>query len=80
VCWAEIVSNSASGVLTSADRVLVEAAARVLSKFRREWLTGSELTFFRGCLTELGWTPASRSRVPAGQDDAPDSEFAKFLN
>ena len=50
-------------MLTSADRTILEHLARLIAKGRREWLSGSELGHLRGFLTELGATPASRSKI-----------------
>jgi hypothetical protein len=79
-CWREIVGNCAGGVLTSADRIIVEMAARLVSRFRADWLTGAEMSTLKSCLTELGWTPASRSKVAAPKKDDVPSEFAEFMN
>jgi phage terminase small subunit len=78
-CWREVVANSAACVLTSADRVLVELVARLLAKMRRDWLTGAEIGTLKSCLTELGWTPASRSKVATPKANTTPSEFAEFL-
>lgn len=78
-CWKEIVANSAANVLTSSDRIVVELIARLLARFRADWLTGAEMGVLKSSLAELGWTPASRSKVSAPkQDDEPD--FSAFLN
>ncbi len=70
-CWAEFVANAAEGVLTSGDRIALEALARLHAKSRRDGLTGAEWGHLRGFLSELGATPASRSRVlPAGSAEA----------
>ena len=70
-CWAEFVGNAPEGVLTSGDRIALEALARLHAKSRREGLTDAELGHLRGFLSELGATPASRSRVlPAESAEA----------
>jgi hypothetical protein len=67
-CWREFVADAPAGVLTSADRMALEALARLMAKGRRpEGLTGAELGHLRALLGEFGASPASRSRVvPAG--------------
>ena len=70
--WREHVRDAPAGVLTGADRWILEMAARLVAKSRREGLTGAELGHLRACLGELGATPAARRRVlPAGAAEAP---------
>lgn len=76
-CWREIVGNSVAAVLTSADRVMVEIAARLLAKMRDGSIKSTELSAFTRCLTELGWTPASRHKV-AAPAPPPADDFAEF--
>jgi hypothetical protein len=65
------VGNAAAGVLTSGDRVAMEALARLVAKSRRQGLSSAELGHLRGFLSQLGASPAARGRVrlaeaPAG--------------
>lgn len=79
--WHELVSNAPQGVLTSADGPTLEMVSRLMAKFRRDWLTGAEFAILKGCLTELGWTPASRSKVIAPDaGEKPPGEFDEFVN
>ena len=64
--WRELVANAPAGVLTGADRAVMELLVRLMARFRADWLTGAEFGILKGCLTELGWTPAARSKVIAG--------------
>lgn len=65
-CWNEIIANSSPGVLTKADRVIVELGARTLAMVRgRGKLTAFQLQQMRAILSSLGMTPADRSRVSA---------------
>jgi phage terminase small subunit len=65
--WREFVRDLPPGVLTSGDRVALEATARLVGRSRREGLSGAELGHLRAFLSELGATPASRGQVlPAG--------------
>mgnify|MGYP001016958271 CR=1 FL=1 len=74
-CWDEIVAQAPSGVLTKADRVIVECAARLLAKIRGTDATAADFTQLKGCMQQLGMTPASRSHVSAaGQQEG--NEFA----
>ncbi len=61
--WNEIVSQSHPGTLSSADRHLVEMAARTLVEIREGNASASMLLRFQTFLTEMGMTPASRSKV-----------------
>lgn len=78
-CWREVVGNAPAGVLTSADRPLVEIVARLMARFREDWLKGSEFAILLQCLVRLGWTPSDRSKVAAPADDKPEGEFSDFL-
>ena len=79
--WREIVGNAPDRVLTAGDRLTVEMVARLVAKFRADWLTGAEFGTLKSCLTELGWTPASRSKITTlPEDDAPAGEFSAFVN
>jgi hypothetical protein len=70
--WSEFVGDMPASVLTSGDRVALEATVRLIAKSRREGLTGAELGHLRGFLTELGASPASLGRVlPARAAEAP---------
>jgi len=76
--WREVVGNAPAGVLTSAERILVEIVARLLARMRADWLTGAELAQLTQSLARLGWTPADRSRVQAAKADEPEDPFAEF--
>ena len=79
--WSEVVGMPADGVLTSADRLLVEITVHLLRRFRGidygsgedeedhrsvAPLTGVEIGHLRACLGSMGCTPADRTRVKAG--------------
>lgn len=73
--WREVVAMPADGVLTSADRLLVEITVHLLRRFRGinrdddkqiAPLTGVEIGHLRACLGSMGCTPADRTRVKAG--------------
>ena len=76
--WREIAAMPPPGVLTSADRILVEITARLLRRFRTPFkqqnaetppLTAVEIGHLRACLGSMGLTPADRGRVTGS--DAP---------
>jgi phage terminase small subunit len=67
--WCEMETNCPVGVLTNADRWLVELACQLMLKFRtigllpKVGMTGAELSQLVICLSRMGMTPADRSRV-----------------
>lgn len=61
--WDEIVAQAAPGVLTSADRLIVELTARLAARMRDGELNGFLAQQLRSCLASLAMTPADRSRV-----------------
>lgn len=73
--WLELERIAPAGVLTFADRPIVELAAVLLARFRRagELMPIPEITRLQSLLAELGLTPAARSKVrvaptkPAGR-------------
>jgi len=68
--WREVVADHPPGVLTSADRPVLEALSTLIAKMRHEGLTGSEWGHLRGFLVEIGATPASRSKIAGAPADA----------
>jgi phage terminase small subunit len=92
-CWREIVAESAPGVLTVSDRGILAIAADLRRHSERgdpvnvaergqepvyEYVTDpKKIALLVRCYTELGMTPASRSKVQAKpQDEKPASAFA----
>lgn len=83
--WREIVGMAPNGVLTFADRLLVEVTTRLLRKLRYGDVAGSPITgvevgHLRACMGSMGCTPADRSRV--SRTDEPqkeEDELAGFL-
>ncbi len=75
--WREIVSEAPPGVLTNADRGLlgIMATLRVLLCTRQA--DAKDKALLLRCYTELGMTPASRSKVQAKpSDEKPINAFA----
>lgn len=63
--WREFTATAPANVLTAFDAYNVEIVARLMAKFRADWLTGAEFGILKNALTELGATPASRSKITA---------------
>ncbi len=73
--WAEVQSIVPAGLLTSADRLVVELLCRIVAKFRADWITAAEMAQMTWCLSRLGMTPVDRSKVVA----EPQKEVARLL-
>lgn len=76
-CWSELAENAPAGVLTSGDRLQVELVARLLARFRADWLSGQEMAQLTGGLARMGMTPADRKRVST-PTESPDSAGDEF--
>lgn len=65
ICWQEIVTLAHPGTLCSADRLLVEHGAQLLSHLRAEqWQVHPTILIrWESVLSKLGMTPADRSKV-----------------
>lgn len=61
--WKELAVTAPAGVLTSADRWIVETAVILMTKIRTASFTAADIGHLRSCLASLGMTPADRSRV-----------------
>jgi phage terminase small subunit len=84
--WREIARIAPLGVLTNADRGIVELCARlwaILKKDgfdRRYGLTNSQSALLRECFSKLGMTPSDRAKVavspePEKPEENPYAEF-----
>lgn len=65
--WFELESHALPGVLTGADRFMLEAAAILLVKFRRDMgnFPAAKLNAYIGILARLGLSPADRQKFTA---------------
>jgi phage terminase small subunit len=62
--WREVVQVSPRGVLTSADRLLLEVASRLVVQFRSGLLMrASEISTLLNALGRLGLSPADRAKL-----------------
>lgn len=82
--WNELVEQVPPGVLTSADRFILEITCSLTLKMRNLTISTGETTQLISCLGRLGLTPADRSRVTVDPSVStpliPESKFAKFAN
>ena len=63
--WREILELAPLGVLTSADRLLVETTVYLVRMQRMGLITSVDRGHLRACLGSMGMTPADRTRVQA---------------
>ena len=62
--WHEMVGCAPDGVLTKADRHLIEIAVRLLAQIRANAeVNAATVAQFRFCLSEMGMTPSARARL-----------------
>ena len=77
--WHEMVGCAPEGVLTKADRHLMEIAVRLLAQIRSDAeVRAATVTQFRACLSEMGMTPSARSRLFTGGHRGAANPFAEF--
>lgn len=75
--WHELAGQVPQGVLTIADRFLVEIVSRQMARLRAgEDLKAAEINQIISCLSRMGLTPADRSRVAVPKP--PDEERDTF--
>ena len=61
--WYEILSMAPAGVLTGADRILVELTCSLLNGLRTSTCERGDKALLKGCLASLGMSPAERSKI-----------------
>jgi phage terminase small subunit len=83
--WREIVRIAPLGVLTNADRGIVELTARlwaILKKDgfdRRYGLSSSQSVLLKECFSKLGMTPSDRAKVAVSPEEKPaENPFEEF--
>lgn len=60
--WNELLSIAPTEVITQQNYPILEAACRLMQKFREETATRREFRLLLSCLMRLRMTPASRCR------------------
>jgi hypothetical protein len=78
VAWQEIVDNAPIGVLSSADRQIVEVLSRLIAECRESFIDFpvQKLARIESMLGKLGMTPADRSKVSGKKQDNNRNAFA----
>ena len=69
IAWDQLIEHSLPGVLTAADRFMVELGAKLLAESRREGedFTGAKVAQLVSILGRLGLSPADRQKVAGPQ-------------
>lgn len=78
ICWNELVDCTPPGVLTKADRIVLELTAGLLAASRKigvAEIKGDKLNLLYRCLSSLGNTPADRNRVSINQTSGKNNPF-----
>ena len=79
--WNELVAQTIDGLLTCADRWLMEMLVKDFRKVRNGTATSAEKTLVRNMLQDIGLTPPGRARngkpVANHEDDEDFGEFAR---
>jgi hypothetical protein len=74
VCWQEIAFECIPGVLTGADRIMMEIASDLLAEYREDpaEFTAARLRLMVSCFGKFGMSPSDRCNlgvVPPNPDD-----------
>ena len=72
--WREFCGNAPPGVLTSGDRISLEMLCLLVVRMRADFLPPPLWNALRGCLSDLGATPAARSKVAAPPGKPADAD------
>jgi hypothetical protein len=78
--WRELMEQIPPQVATKADRVVIEIAVRMIDRMRNhteEMRSGDYATLSR-CLSQLGMTPADRSKIKVAEAPKVDEWEADF--
>ena len=62
--WEELAAIVPAGILTDADRIILELATRLLSELRvKGRLATGKMGHLIGCLARMGMSPSDRGKV-----------------
>lgn len=78
--WVELEECAAAGVLTGADRAVLEMTCRLIAEMRTDFkaMPAARITALISCLARLGLTPADRQKVGVDGGKSEDDPFASF--
>jgi phage terminase small subunit len=77
--WANTIAEAPPGVLTNADRGIVELIALLRGMVTKRTADSKTMALLRQCLGECGMTPSSRNRVqvvPPAEGNNPFNAFS----
>jgi phage terminase small subunit len=74
--WHELVAMIPSGVLTNADRLIVELTCTLIVSVRTLHTERGDKALLKSCLATLGMTPADRSKISVPKQAEEQDEFA----
>lgn len=74
--WCELEEMTPDGVLTYADRWLVEMAARLMDLVRRGLAETKDYSALMRCLASMGLTPVDRSKINLAPPDEEQDELS----
>lgn len=75
--WATFVAEAPPGVLTNADRGVLELACVLRALVKQRQADGKDRSLLKAIYAELGMTPSSRSKVKVSHEkEAPQNAFA----
>lgn len=78
--WNEIVSQAPPGVLTSADRLHLEMACRLIYRIRSGAAKSGDFNSLREFLSKMAMNPADRPKVQVGVGVAPNHDVSEKTN
>ena len=74
--WQDLARMVPAGVLTNADRWLVELTCRTRQQVRKGTALAAERNLLLSCLSRMGLTPANRSKIAVPQEKQELDELA----
>jgi phage terminase small subunit len=77
--WFELATYALPGVMTGADRLVMELLSVLVAQFRKdpEGFSAAKMSHMIGCLARIGMTPADRQKLGTEKpkDENPFNEF-----
>ena len=82
--WKELKSQSPPGVLTNAERLILEVLCRLTLKLREGTISTGETSQLINCISRLGMSPTDRVRIQlvptVAKPTEQESVFAALFN
>lgn len=74
--WYEVIAIIPAGVLTGADRILVELTCSLIHSLRTYTCEKGDKSLLKNCLASLGMTPAERSKISVPKQTEEQDDIA----